>query len=112
MISHQISTRTISADPGLLTNKELLEKHGGRRRTLEELVAMDKLNKLSPPSPSVHLERVRKKVRRFLDHGRLKISVCDLVTSIINSHLSGPFSSTLTVRRFHDGCDDFRVVWG
>jgi len=79
MISHQISTRTISADPGLLTNKELLEKHGGRRRTLEELVVMDKLNMLSPPSSSVHLERVRKKVRRFLDHGRLKISYDDFM---------------------------------
>lgn len=73
--------RTVSADPGLLSNEELLKKlPGSRRFTLEQIIANDKLlkNKSSLPQlVSRVLKKARKRVRWFVDHAQIKISVSD-----------------------------------
>ena len=71
------STRTVSADPGLLTNEELLAQTNGRRRTLEELIAKEKLTRLTSAQDRVSLlfKKARRKVRWFVDHAQIKISV-------------------------------------
>lgn len=70
-----LATRTISADPGLLSPEELLKSHkDGRRRTLEELIAQQTLN-ASGNYPRAFIQRCRENVRWFLDSARLKLSV-------------------------------------
>ena len=74
--------RTVSADPGLLSHEELLATYQGkRRRTLEELISAEKLNRSN--SLKVHvsqfLKRIRKRVRWFIDHARIKISYGDFM---------------------------------
>jgi len=73
-----VSTRTVSADPGLLSHEQLLQRNkGGRRRTLEELIAKEKLNRISSASDQASLmfKKVKRKIRWFVDHAQLKISV-------------------------------------
>ena len=73
-----ISTRTVSADPGLLSNEELLKQHTGkRRRTLEALVARESIGGLTSTKEkaSMLFQRARTKVRWFIEHAQIKISV-------------------------------------
>ena len=74
-----ISTRTVSADPGLLSNEELLKQHTGRRRrTLEALVARESIGGLTSSTKekaSMLFQRARTKVRWFIEHAQIKISV-------------------------------------
>jgi hypothetical protein len=74
-----IVTRTVSADPGLLSHEELLARNGSRRRTLEELIAKEKLNRFlsSQERASVLVKKAKKKVRWFIDHAQIRISVSD-----------------------------------
>ena len=75
-------SRTITAgDPGLLSNEELLAKSGGRRRTLEELIAKDDaLSKSSTKQKALLLfQRAKQKTKWILDHAQIKISVSCLV---------------------------------
>ena len=69
-------TRTVSADPGLMSPEQLLKSHkDGRRKTLEDIIAMkDSELKNLNKSPSF-LKTCRDYVRWFLDSARLKISV-------------------------------------
>ena len=78
-------TRTVSADPGLLSHEELLANYDGRRRrTLEELITKEKLNRLNSPKDHVRqwLKRARKRVRWFIDHARIKISYGDFMMAV------------------------------
>lgn len=78
-------TRTVSADPGLLSHEELLAKYDGRRRrTLEELITKEKLSRLNVPKAHVSqlLKKVRKRVRWFIDHARIKISYGDFMMAV------------------------------
>ena len=78
-------TRTVSADPGLLSHEELLANYDGRRRrTLEELITKEKLNRLYSPKDHVSqwLKRIRKRVRWFIDHARIKISYGDFMMAV------------------------------
>ena len=73
-------SRTITAgDPGLLSNEELLAKSGGRRRTLEELIAKDDALLGSKSSTkekaSLLFQRAKQKTKWLLDHAQIKISV-------------------------------------
>ena len=72
-----IVTRAVSADPGLLSHEELLARNGRRRRTLEELIAKEKLNRFisSQEKASALLKKAKKKVRWFIDHAQIRISV-------------------------------------
>lgn len=71
--------RTISTDPGLLSNEELLKKLPGNRRfTLEQIIANDKL--LKDRSSLAQLRRrllgkAKRRVSWFVDHAQFKISV-------------------------------------
>jgi len=68
-------SRTISTDPGLLSPEELLKSHsGGRRRTLEELIARSQHVSDDEDLLPWH-RRCRDNVKWFLDNARLKISV-------------------------------------
>lgn len=83
-IDRSANVRTVSADPGLLSNEELLEKLPVNRRfTLEQLIANDKL--LKDRSSLAHMSRrvlkkARKRVRWFVDHAQIKISVSNSVS--------------------------------
>lgn len=74
-------SRTISADPGLLSNEELLAQSasatGRRRRTLEELIAKEQLVRIqsSGEKASAFLRKAKRKVRWFIEHAQIKISV-------------------------------------
>ena len=73
-------SRTITAgDPGLLSNEELLAKSGGRRRTLEELIAKDDALLGSKSSTkekaSLLFQRAKQKTTWLLDHAQIRISV-------------------------------------
>jgi hypothetical protein len=71
-----MSTRTISADPGLLSPEELLKNHkDGRRRTLEEIIAKKHALRENEYFMGSLAQRCRDYVRWFLDNARLKISV-------------------------------------
>ena len=74
-----ISTRTVSADPGLLSNEELLKQipTGKRRRTLEALVARESIGGLTSTKEkaSMLFQGARTKVRWFIEHAQIKISV-------------------------------------
>ena len=70
--------RTISADPGLLSNEELLKKLPGNRRfTLEQIIAHDKLKNRSSLAQMGRqvLRKAKKQVSWFIDHAQFKISV-------------------------------------
>ena len=73
------NVRTVSADPGLLSNEELLkELPRNRRFTLEQIIANDKLlrNQSSLAQMGRRLvKKMRQRVRWFVDHAQLKISV-------------------------------------
>jgi hypothetical protein len=75
MSSRKISPmRTVGYDPGLLSREELLATHHpSRRRTLEELIASEKLSRQS--RTVILLKRVVKAVRWFIDNAQLRISV-------------------------------------
>lgn len=78
-------TRTVSADPGLLSHEELLANYDGkRRRTLEELITKEKFNRMNSPKAqiSLWLKRVRKRVHWFIDHARIKISYGDFMMAV------------------------------
>lgn len=68
--------RTVSADPGLLSNEELLEMLGDRRLTLKRIIASEKSRERS--SASLIGKRIfknaRKRVRWFVDHAQFKVS--------------------------------------
>ena len=94
------ATRTVSADPGLLSHEELLARNSGRRRrTLEELIAKEKLSRLTSTHAQASLlfKKAKKKVLWFVDHAQIKISVrychrrslCSIVTSklFVSLHL-------------------------
>mmetsp|Transcript_47653 Transcript_47653/g.144104 ORF Transcript_47653/g.144104 Transcript_47653/m.144104 type:complete len:96 (+) Transcript_47653:323-610(+) len=69
------SKRIISADPGLMTPEQLLAAHkGGRRRTLEQLIAKHNQLNLSDGRETI-LSELRRKTKWFLDQARIKISV-------------------------------------
>ena len=72
-------SRTITAgDPGLLSNEELLAKSGGRRRTLEELIAKDDAlgsKSSTKQKASLLFQRAKQKTKWILDHAQIKISV-------------------------------------
>ena len=72
-----VSSRTVSADPGLLSNEELLERNKGRRRTLEELIAKEQMKRFisTKEKASILFKKAKKRVRWFIDHAQLKISV-------------------------------------
>jgi hypothetical protein len=68
------ATRTVSADPGLLSNEELLaEQTGNRRQLLLKLIKRD-----SSPQARIWIlfKRTKKIVNWFLDRAQIKISVC------------------------------------
>ena len=71
--------RTVSADPGLLSNEELLEMLGHRRLTLKRIIASEKSKERSSVLPMGEriLKNARKRVRWFVDHAQLKISASD-----------------------------------
>lgn len=73
MVEHR-GTRIVSADPGLLTPEELLLQQGGRRKTLEQLIAKHKNLPTAEDRLPLH-QRCRESIRWFLDAARLKISV-------------------------------------
>ena len=61
--------RVVHIDPGLLTNEQLLEAQGGRRRTLERLL-------IEPGALNEKPRAVfKEKGRWFLDSAHIKISV-------------------------------------
>lgn len=67
--------RIVSADPGLMSAEELLSSHkGGRRRSLERMIALNK-QAYSAESRAQMMARVKEKVRWFLEHARVQISV-------------------------------------
>ena len=66
--------RTVSADPGLLSPEELLSEQGGRRKSLEELIAQRRALSQHEDDTPFH-RRCREFIRWFLDTARLKISV-------------------------------------
>jgi hypothetical protein len=69
-----IATRTVSADPGLLSNEELLaEQTGNRRQLLLKLIKRD-----SSPQARIWIlfKRTKKIINWFLDRAQIKISVC------------------------------------
>lgn len=87
--------RTVSADPGLLSNEELLEMLGDRRLTLKRIIAREKSKERSSVLPIGEriLESARKRVRWFVDQAQLKISASDtsalgqkLVTLLVSSY--------------------------
>ena len=67
--------RIVSADPGLLSAEELLSSHaGGRRRSLEKMILLQKdFDSAEERNPI--MARIKEKVRWFLEHARIKISV-------------------------------------
>ncbi len=74
MRPQRIVTRTVSADPGLMTPEDLLKSHkDGRRKSLEELIAKNQAS--NTKRKSSYLKKCRDCVRWFLDSARLKISV-------------------------------------
>lgn len=93
-----IVTRTVSADPGLLSHEELLARNGSRRRTLEELIAKEKLNRFlsSQERASVLVKKAKKKVRWFIDHAQIRISYDDFMMAVTIFVLFG---------------DDARILW-
>ena len=67
--------RTVSADPGLLSTEELLSRQKGeRRKSLEKLAAMH-TQESSKEAKTPTIARMKQKVRWFLEHARIKISV-------------------------------------
>ena len=74
-MNNQTSLRTVSTDPGLMSPQQLLKSHkDGRRKTLEQLIAM-KESSQEFKEPSSFLKICRDYVRWFLDSAHLKISV-------------------------------------
>ena len=77
------STRTISADPGLLSPEELLKSHkDGRRKTLEDLIAKNNSSPANNKYPQTFFKQCRAYIKWFLDNARLKISVSSQGLSI------------------------------
>lgn len=76
-----VSTRTVSADPGLLSHEELLARTG-RRRTLEELIAKEKMDRINNTHGRALalVRKAKKKVRWFIDNAQIKISVSDQIS--------------------------------
>ncbi len=75
-----VATRTVSADPGLLSNEELLaEQTGNRRQLLLKLIARD-----SSPQARVWIffKRAKKIINWLLDRAQIKISVGQCPTSL------------------------------
>lgn len=71
-----VASRIVSADPGLLSPEELLAIHkGGRRKTLEQLIAEQRTKELQNDPKNAIVSRCRAKVHWFLDNAHLKISV-------------------------------------
>jgi hypothetical protein len=71
-----VVSRTVSADPGLLSPEELLAIHkGGRRKTLEQLIAEQRTKEQQNDPNNTIVSRCRAKVQWFLDNAHLKISV-------------------------------------
>lgn len=108
------NVRTVSADPGLLSNEELLQKLGNRRFTLEQIIANDKL--LKNQSSFVQMghrvfKNCRKRVRWFVDHAQLKISVS--ISSFVEFYRICFYLTHLPslVRWLYDGSDTICVVW-
>ena len=66
--------RIVSKDPGLMTSEELLAANGGRRRTLEQIIAQRAYNERKR-SPSAYIAETKANVRWFLDHAGAKITV-------------------------------------
>ena len=79
-----VSTRTVSADPGLLSNEELLARSKNRRRTLEELIAKENLTRITSTSAkaSAFFGRCEKKVQWFIENAQLKISYDDFMMAV------------------------------
>ena len=105
-----ISTRTVSADPGLLSNEELLARNTGRRRrTLEELIAKEQLKRFVSTRErfSDLFKRAKKKVRWFIDHAQLKISVSHHRVLFATSDV---FSLQFTISRVIEQYDDFMMA--
>ena len=65
--------RIVSTDPGLLTPEQLLAASGGRRRTLEYIIAQRSYKKKKKVSD--YLLDLKEGGRWFLDHARIKMSV-------------------------------------
>ena len=105
-------TRTVSADPGLLSHEELLANYDGRRRlTLEELITKEKLNRLNSRKAhvSLWLKRVRKRVRWFIDHARIKIYYGDFMMAVTIFVLFGDDVRILCFPPSADGVFSFFV---
>ena len=74
--------RTVSADPGLLSTEELLaSQKGERRKSLERLVAMHNQEQSKEAKIPI-LARIKEKVRWFLEHARIKVSVSLVRTGV------------------------------
>ncbi len=87
------TTRTVSADPGLLTPEELLKNlKDGRRKTLEEIIAQ-KNSSVTFDTPRSFLRRCRDHVRWFLDTARLKISVSPQINEFFQHYINHVFSN-------------------
>ena len=87
------ATRTVSADPGLLSNEELLaEQTGNRRQLLLKLIKRD-----SSPQARIWilLKRTKKIVNWFLDRAQIKISVGPCCPAMFSFSLLAILSSTL-----------------
>lgn len=73
------ATRTISVDPGLLSNEELLVRNTGGKinRSLEHLIAMENnVNRISTRDKiQAGYNKLTKQVQWFIEKAELKISV-------------------------------------
>ena len=118
-----LNVRTVSADPGLLSNEELLKKFPGHRRfTLEQIIANDKsLKNRSSIVQIAHtiMKEARMRARWFVDHAQLKISVSETNTqnlytiriypNIIHCKKYDDFMMTVTL--FVLFGDDIRILF-
>lgn len=68
-------SRTVYVDGGLMSPEELMHANGGRRRTLERLMAGDLIDIES----DLFFDRYKEKARYLLDKSRISITVSYLV---------------------------------
>eukprot|EP00592_Proboscia_alata_P007332 CAMPEP_0194354602 /NCGR_PEP_ID=MMETSP0174-20130528/2717_1 /TAXON_ID=216777 /ORGANISM="Proboscia alata, Strain PI-D3" /LENGTH=893 /DNA_ID=CAMNT_0039123605 /DNA_START=273 /DNA_END=2951 /DNA_ORIENTATION=+ len=76
---HTPGTRSVSVDPGLMTPEELLAENGGRRKTLEKIIAKNNMLLRRGPKQQSYHERFKEHLRWFLDNAKAKISYDDFM---------------------------------
>ena len=87
------SSRTVSADMGLMTHQELLRAQGTgrRRRTLEELIAKEQGGQAvaCADKASAALAKARSNTAWFVDHASLRLTYDDVMMLITTFVLFG-----------------------